>query len=286
MREGSGDGALASFVPLLSSLVHPAGDLVRLTQRFVSRLVLSFVVATIAVGCVATSPPPLRPEAEVTAIPLSAWVDAQTLRNLAALAAKDRVCLALENRKARSANRKARSARQPPIPPLHGTPYGVYTGCMYSSAITACDATADDLRTLKTLMDRDPRLAAIASFDKLLVQLKQECGWHDDARSMQLRAWDDRRLQHCDDQMRQPALITQSILLRSMLPDDLDEHARWASRCQSTPGSYFLSEHCRVLQRRNQILARNLPTRPPQIAEQGVEAYFCPRVYELLPPRE
>jgi hypothetical protein len=298
LREG--EGALASFVPSLSSLDHPldpkelcrldgrVGAIetdppVRFAKRFMSRWVLAFVFSTIAVGCVATSPLPLRPEAEVTATPLSAWVDIRTLRNLAALAAKDRVCL---DREARYENRKARSARQPPVPSLHGTPYGAYTHCMYSSAMTACDATADDLRTLKTLLNRDPRLEPIASFETLVAQLKQECGWHDRARNTQLRGWDDRHLQHCDDQLRQPLLITQSILLRSKLPDDWDEGALWSSRCHSTPGSYFLNEHCRLLQRRNQILARKLPTTPPQVAEQGVEAYFCPRVYELLPPRE
>jgi hypothetical protein len=239
-----------------------------------SRLVLAFSLSMLAVGCPAASPPQLRPEAEVTAIPLSTWVNAETLRNLAAFAAKDRHCL--------SVDRRARSARQPPEATLHGRPYGEYTHCMYSRAATACDATADDLRTLRTLLNRDPRLEAIESFDTLLAKLTQECG-NNDARSAQLRGWNDSQLQHCDDQ-HQPVLITQAILLRSEPPGDLDQRALWASKCGGTPGSYFLDEHCRNLQRRNVILARKLLTTPQQVAEQGVEAYFCPRAYELLPP--
>lgn len=154
-------------------------------------------------------------------------------------------------------------------------PYGYYIQCMQERQVSSCDATADDLRTVRALLERDPRLAAIMNFDRLLVRLQSDCAGHGSlpATSAAVRPLAPRELEHCEDRY-QPVLITTAILLRTLPPRDQEGLFVWDASCRGVAGYYFLEEHCRRLRR----LAQRQQAEEASRLGQGIEAYFCPQI--------
>jgi hypothetical protein len=210
-------------------------------------------------ACVANPPLGTRPEEEVANRPLDAGVDAAMVSRLPAFAAKDRLCA--ESSRGRS--------------PVMHEPYGYYIRCMQERQVTACDATVDDLRTIRALLDRDPRLAAILSFDQLLAQLRADCAGHGGlpATAAAVRPLAPSELEHCEDRY-QPVLITAAIMLRTLPPRDQEVLFVWDASCRGVAGYYYLEEHCRRLRR----LERKQQPEEASRLRQGIEAYFCPQI--------
>ena len=217
----------------------------------------------------------VRPVTEIRNRPLDAGVDPEMILELVQFAAKDRICAAKEQHARRSEGRIAGYSKWQPIPASGHDPYATYISCMYAERVTVCDAVQQDLQTVHTLLDQDPRLAAIASFDELRVRLQQQCpaAQQPAMSARSLRSWSHRALQRCEDRY-QPVLITTAILLRTLPPQDEEAAFLWSAGCRGTAGYYFMDVHC----------YRFLSPRPPpgfEIAarfEQGVEAYFCQQI--------
>lgn len=210
----------------------------------------------------------VRPATQIVSRPLDVGVDTQMVVELVAFAAKDRTCAAREQQARQRESRVAGRSKGHPIPAASHEPYPTYIRCMYSERVTACDAVEQDLRTVRTLLDRDPRLEAIISFDQLLVRLQQQCPAHQQfvASARSLQPSSDRALQRCEGQYY-PLLMTTVILLRTVPPPNEEARYLWFAGCRGTAGFYFMDVHC---------FSRGRPG-PPQ-PELGVEPYFCPQI--------
>lgn len=233
----------------------------RFAQHEIAQRCAAALLAACAMLSACVSDPALgtRPVEEVANRPLDAGVDAAMVSRLPAFAAKDRLC-------AESSRGRA---------PVMHEPYGAYIQCMQERQVTACDATADDLRTIRALLDRDPRLASILSFDHLLARLQSDCVGHGNlpATAAAVRPLAPRALEQCEDRY-QPVLITAAIMLRTLPPRDPEELFVWDASCRGVAGYYFLEEHCRRLRR---LAQRQQPEEASRL-EQGIEAYFCPQI--------
>jgi hypothetical protein len=209
---------------------------------------------------------PVRPATQIISRPLDARVDVETVLALVAFAAKDRICTAREQQDRQSEPRVAGRSKWQPISAASHEPYPTYVRCMDSERVTACDAVEEDLRTVHTLFDRDPRLAAIITFDQFLLRLQQQCPAHQPSAvtARSLRPLRQQALQRCQGQY-QPLLKTTAILLRTMPPPDEEARYLWFARCRGTAGFYFMDVHCFGL-------GRPGPSQP----ELRVEPYFCP----------
>jgi hypothetical protein len=216
---------------------------------------------------------PLRPPAEISGRPLDAGVDSGTIFNMVAFAAKDRICAAREQQLRRPAKAPAGTSKWTPIPAVEHDPYPTYFRCMDTESVIACDAAEQDLRTVHTLLDRDPRLSSILPFDDLMVRLKQQCPAHRQLADEALRPSSRQALQRCEDRY-QPVLITTAILLRTAPPRDEAALFLWSAECRGTAGYFFMNDRCTSLQRRPRSPDPDMAPR----RELGVEAYFCPQI--------
>jgi hypothetical protein len=209
-------------------------------------------------ACAADRVPGMISPEEIAHRQLDPGVDAGLVIEMARYAAKDRVCAQISRGRG---------------PAMH-EPYGFYVRCMYARQVTTCDVTADDLRTVRTLLDRDPRLANIVTFDHLLAQLQTECAGHDSLynTASALQPWGSRDLDRCEDRY-QPVLITTAILLRAPRPQDEEGFALWFGGCRGTAGYSFLEDHCLEL-----AILREQKSKKAESLGQGIEPYFCPQV--------
>jgi hypothetical protein len=227
---------------------------------------MKVAVAFICLVLAACTGQSLRPAAEISSRPLDPAVDSATVFNMIALAARDRICAAREQRASEQReSRPTGGSKWTPIPSLEYA-YETYSSCMDEPTVAACDATEQDLRTLHTLLDRDPRLAALLSFEGALVRLKQQCPALQQlaAGAKALRPWSPREVWRCEDRY-QPVLLTTAVLLRTQQPRAEESRFLWFAGCTGTAGYIFMREHCRTVRRQ---------ARP----EQGVEAYFCSQI--------
>lgn len=236
-----------------------------------ARIVLICAV-TLMAGCAAK----LRPLEEISSQPLDPAVDAETIVALTAYAAKDRICGDINARYIEQqiadyvATYKPKDGDIIQLGP-HG-PSDQYAPCINKSSVTACDANADDLRTVHTLLERDPRLSALMSFDQLLVRLRHQCPAQQDllAQPSALQRWNDRLLSRCGDDRNQPVLIATSVMLSTSEPG--------GAACTGTFGYLFMSNHCaqlRSAKARRQRRPDSLIWVPP---EHGVEVYLCAQI--------
>jgi hypothetical protein len=220
---------------------------------FVSRaasIVLALFVVLMLTGCLTR----LRPASDIMARPLDATVDADMIFRLVEWSTRDRIC----------------AARQGPHR-WHAVPYQNYIGCMQTHRLSPCDATAEDLRTVHTLMDRDPRLLTILSFKELLMRLRQHCPSSDRLFESvgSFPVWHRHSLRRCEDRY-QPVLITMSIMLGTVPAND----ESWVGGCTGVAGYFFLERHCWDFEGlRSKMLYNDMV----RIA-QGIEPYFCPQI--------
>ena len=154
-------------------------------------------------------------------------------------------------------------------------PYGHYIRCMEERQNAPCEATAEDLRTVRTLLDRDPRLAAIMSFEQLFARLQSDCAGHGNLpmAARAVRIWAPRDLQSCAVPY-QPVLITAAIMLRTLPPRDAEGSIFWYGACRGAAGYFFLEGHCLRLRR---LEGRKQLEEASRLG-QGIEAYFCPQI--------
>jgi hypothetical protein len=226
----------------------------------VRRCVAALIAASVLQAACAAKPVlDVRPAEEIASRPLDPAVDAAMVIELAQYAAKDRLC--------------AQSSRG--RPPIMHAPYGHYIRCMYERQGAPCEATAEDLRTVRTLLDRDPRLAAILSFEQLFARLQSDCAGHGNlpTTARAVRIWAPRHLENCEVPY-QPVLITAAIMLRTLPPRDAEGSIFWYGGCRGAAGYFFLEGHCLRLRR---LEGRKQPEEASRLV-QGIEAYFCPQI--------
>ena len=222
-------------------------------------------------GCAAAPPPP-RP---APLPPLHSSINAATVPTLTEFAAVTRMCRDIFNRY--SEERIAEYFRQNPeeqiFPALHGW-FWVYEGCVERKTASLCDATADDLGSVKTLLREDPRLAALMSFDQLLAERDRQCPAQADLQAQITRAQarGERVARNCDDVWSQPVLTTLSASVHS---PDFTYH-RTKFNCSGSLAYQFLESHCRAVT--NARRPRRIPEVPWTSDELGVEDYLCPLV--------
>ena len=231
-----------------------------------ARCVAALIVAAVAQAAYPATPALEVNSAEIAGRSLDSAVDADMVIELAGYAAKDRLC--------------AKSSRDR-APVMH-EPYGYYIRCMYEKQGVPCEATADDLRTVHTLLDRDPRLAAIMTFKQLLARLQSDCAGFNSlpATASAVRVWGPRDLERCEEDRYQPVLITTAIMLRSLPPQGEEESQLWFASCRGAAGYSFLEDHCLKLR----ILRERQPSEEADRLEQGIEAYFCPQIAKHFGP--
>jgi len=169
-----------------------------------------------------------------------------------------------------------------------------YGACFAHDNSTFCDASIDDLRSLKALMERDPRLMRIADLDTVVTYIDQNCfGVNYSNRKQDITTWPKHQLRRCNDE--QPVLITHAIGIRLPLfkNDGSERAAEWRRECNQTYGSSFIDQHCDALalQKERRKIKENR-TRNGQftpldslhaaaypesaITQYGFETYFCP----------
>jgi len=229
---------------------------------------------------------PLRPEAELLAIKLPASVDISTIASLATFAVLDRVCRAQMPQR----HPLKKGEKYTLVLPLESsnisTPVRTaYGPCIEDDNITFCDASADDLRTLKTLMEHDPRLRPIADFNSVVAYIDQKCGAANRSeRLKKITSWPTRKLHQCTN--TQPGLIAYIAYMTIRWP--LHEYDERLRECSMTYGNFFISLQCRALEDQNEeenrrrrgqftVLDEVLKAMhsPPTIQRYGFEAYFC-----------
>jgi hypothetical protein len=236
--------------------------------------------------------------------PLATRITSQTLESLVAYAAKDRLCRPIVANSFKRAFEKFRAEHpgwnpMTPLPRVHSydplsgeIPFG---DCIYdmTKETSVCDATAEDLATLRTLMERDARLASVTTFLTVVKEIREHCGDRFTLpANMTIRTWPDRQLHGCDKRKQQPVLIAQAIQL------PLNNRAAAAAHksgneklfeqiqvCRYMWGwSFAAGEQCQLLVRHYEALARNRQraaqgreARPvPRFEKLGIEEYFCP----------
>jgi hypothetical protein len=220
-------------------------------------------------GCATTPPPKPSPP------PLISWVTSETIPALAEFAAKTRMCREAFDRETEEdiAGFFRRNPEATIYPAGHGT-FWRYGGCMRSKTVSLCDATAEDLGSLRTLLREDPRLAELMSFDQLLAARDTQCPSQADLqpRITDAQARGERVARKCEDVWVRPVLTTLSAGLRS--PDFSYDPGKL--NCSDSLAYQFLEGQCTALtdarrRRRNQPRVW-----PPD--EMGVEEYLCPLV--------
>jgi hypothetical protein len=221
--------------------------------------VAALIVASVAqAACMVNAAPEVIPAEEIAGRSLDPDVDADMVFELAGYAAKDRLC-------AKSSRDRAAVMHEP---------YGHYIRCMYETRAVPCDVTADDLRTVHTLLELDPRLASIETFEQLLARLQSDCAGYGrlPATASAVRSWVPHDLERCEDRY-QPVLITTAIMLRTRPPPDEEGSALWFAGCRGAAGYFFLDRHCLELG-----VLREQQSADAARLEQGIEAYFCPQI--------
>jgi hypothetical protein len=215
-----------------------------------------------------------RSEADVLQHPLARAVDAAMLEALLAIAVKDRECRAVPDGHIG----------------MHSPIYEAYSHCMYTSESTACEGTASDFATAKTLFARDPRLPGVIGFDTLFARVSEQCSARGKVLPVdleQIRSWNARKLRECSVVPHQPLLIALAVRTRWAIYEDGDAQAVWGSTCSGVKGIYFFGEHCRLLQSDGRRIysayggSREF-IRPKEF---GAEDYVCPTTYNHWRPR-
>lgn len=222
-------------------------------------------------GCAAAPPPPPPPKAPLP--PLHVSMNASTIPTLTEFAAVTRMCRDIFNQysEERIADFFKRNPEAQVFPALHGW-FGVYEGCVKRKTASICDAAAEDLGSVKTLLREDPRLANLMSFDQLLAERDAQCpvqsGLQAQIASAQARG--ERVPAKCDDVWSQPVLTTLSASVHA--PGASYDRTQY--NCSGSLAYQFLENHCRG------IKDARRPRRDRDIAggpdEFGVEEYLCP----------
>lgn len=233
-------------------------------MRF-SRHILLVVLCLALSACFGSQLQEIKPVSDMPS--LSPEVDVNTLLNLVVLSIKDRQCLV---------------SPEDPNPRQHSRGYEAYTNCIYDNTATECDAKAADLRAMRTLMERDSRLSAIADFSSVLNLINQRCRLQG-RKKFSLQAilpWRARDLQRCASTPAQPLLIATAIGVRP--PLDLlksarvDEFVKWSSLCIDAKGLVFMGDHClNSSNRRYSNAATGEPLAPSNYKKLGIESYYC-----------
>ena len=166
-------------------------------------------------------------------------------------------------------------------PAMHGW-FWVYEGCVERKTASLCDATADDLGSVKTLLREDLRLVTLMSFDQLLAERDRQCPAQADLQAQITRAQarGERVGRNCEDVWARPVLTTLSTKVRL---SDFSYDPRKLN-CGPPLGYQFLESHCRAVT--NARRPRRIPEVPWSSDELGVEDYLCPLVdSEFIPKR-
>jgi len=229
------------------------------------------------IGC-ATAPPPQKPPLRA----LTATVTAETIPALAEFSATTRMCRDIFNREFE--DDVAEFFRKYPEASIYPTGHGSfsrYEGCVKRKTVSLCDATAEDLGSMRTLLREDPRLAEIMSFDQLLAERDAQCPAEVDfeARLTAAQVRGERVARKCEDVWARPVLTTLSAGLRakgfSYDPGKLN--------CAPSLAYQFLEGHCKA------VADARKPRRDQPRAwgpdEMGTEDYLCPLVDPGFIPR-
>jgi hypothetical protein len=173
-------------------------------------------------------------------------VTIETLESLATFAAADRAC------------------RQQPLSVLDRQDFAL---CMRNHAdLNACEVTAEDLGQLQTLLQEDPRLAAVASFDEIVEHMADDCdaAW----RSRAAAAQPVKVPAQCEWNMG--TLLMEVVSLR-IPPARGDATALAGQACEGTRAKTFLRAECHRLAH---------PRGRPALKRERLRAryldYFCP----------
>jgi hypothetical protein len=199
-----------------------------------------------------------------------------TMIRLIEFAAKDRECRAVPDRRFG----------------MHDPIYGDYIRCMYESKRRACDASEADLRSLKALFARDPRLNLRFNLNSIGHQFQSECPSPGKPVFMdKLASWTESELRACSVQPHQPVLIAAAVKLKVTVPAGEDEGeylSDWGPTCAGVKGIFFMEQHCRDVQsdRKKTYDVYTDTARPfTRPDEFGVEDYLCPMLYRYWTPR-
>ena len=189
--------------------------------------------------------------------PLGQYVTTDTLAQLAAFAARDRICLE------KVAGRYFLNED--------------YKACVDGlRSMTYCDVEAADVADLQALIDGDPRLSAlVGSVEAVSAYAAARCAkpWPVPSREL-LEASSRALLGRCDTVM--PVLIAQAIALTR----SRDEPSERYGLCADSLGRWFIRKNCEQLVRYQ--LRGGPASRSHAPNEFGIESYFCPEEYVKL----
>jgi hypothetical protein len=244
-------------------------SMIRIVSRFRSlrRAVWATCLATLASFASAAAPQAPLP-------PLDPSVNSATVIALADFEVKNRICGDIFERRTQEWMEKY--AKEHPAGSVYPTGHGEfdeYAWCVTRKPVSLCDTTAGDLRSVRTLLAQDPRLAAFMSFDQLLAERNRQCLPDVDIEALsrsQRRV--DLNPRNCkrDQKWYGPPLIPMARMMRSPDPaNDLALHY-----CRANAGYDFLRDHCRKTLDARRRQRRGLDNwLPPEL---GIEAYLCP----------
>lgn len=162
---------------------------------------------------------------------------------------------------------------------------------MYGSKRTVCDATTEDLRGLKALFARDPRLLSHFDF-AVAYRIARDCDAQGSALyTDQIADRSDGDSQRCNVQPHTSVLLAAAVMLMVSIPpgaDESDRPAEWRGSCRGVKGIYFMSEHCRNVQSNAKEVHSAYSSavcpfvRPKEF---GIEDSLCPVASDYWKPR-